>query len=140
MNQATMNFAAETGSALATVALGGRVGIRVLWQIGSGDGARRMSVNVRIDDRRAGVSAMMIGGSEPRTFDAPASIAVDREHGLVHVDAPGVLSLTFAPANDGHEARLLYARTPLLMTMGVAGGQSEAPRLEWSRVLSDDER
>ena len=116
-----------------------RSGMRVLWEIGTGEGSRRLSVNVRLDGRRAGVSAMMLGDGQSQSYDAQGSVVVDRDNGLMHIDAPGVLSMSIAPSDNADGARLLFARSPLIASLGVQGGQCEAPRLEWTRVMGEDE-
>lgn len=52
------------------------------------------------------------------------------ERGLEHVDVPGLLALTMRRTADG--ARVIYARSALLTTLGVRGGRVDHPegRLE----------
>lgn len=45
--------------------------------------------------------------------------------GHVHVEIPGWLHATLGPGHDGEAWRLVYARTPLLDTLGVPGGRAE---------------
>ena len=45
------------------------------------------------------------------------------EAGQAHIEAPGWLHATIESSGDGW--RLVYARTPMLATLGIPGGRAE---------------
>lgn len=74
-----------------------------------------------------------IGGREARTGAMPV-LCVDRAAGLVHVDAPGFLSATFE-IDRGGTARVLFASSPVLAAMKIAGGTYEVLGGTLTRVV-----
>lgn len=59
-----------------------------------------------------------------RTLECVAVEVIDDIRSEIHVEAPGVLSVTVVPDGAGGW-RLLYARTPLLADLGIPGGRAE---------------
>jgi hypothetical protein len=81
----------------------------------------------------AASARLRIGGGEqaidPGVGAGTAVWRREPQMGLEHIDLPGVVALTFRPSADG-AAELLYARTPLLSQLGIAGGRYEASSIE----------
>lgn len=69
-------------------------------------------------------------GRKPVVESAPSLIGAvwteERESGLIHVDMPGWASFTAQSAPDGMVLR--YARTTVLLRLGLAGGRYEMPQ------------
>lgn len=112
----------------------------VSWDV-AGD-AIRGTLEWRIRDTAPDDAAAIIAAAIWRPHDGPprtlASLtaapddaaAIERStdsRGLEHFDIPGLLTLTFRRAPGGDSARVLYARTPLLATLGVRGGRVDHP-------------
>ncbi|MCW5774876.1 MAG: hypothetical protein KIS87_00320 [Phycisphaeraceae bacterium] len=57
----------------------------------------------------------------------------DAESGLQHVDAPGLLACSFEHAEEG-AIRVLYARTPVLASVGSGGGRHELAEVHITEV------
>lgn len=99
--------------------------IALRWTIG---GATREATPselvVRVDVSSGRLAATV--GDEPMS-DASVTISEDHEHGLLHIDAPGLVSATLR--QDEHGLRLLYARTGLLTKMNIPGGRVDAPTM-----------
>lgn len=77
----------------------------------------RWAVRARVE--RAGPSQPV-----PVPADASEQASWTIEPALYHLDIPGVVSATVAPG-EGGGARGLFARSPLLAALGVAGGRHE---------------
>lgn len=68
----------------------------------------------------------------------PATLSLEQGGGaaaqgglhLVHIHAAGVLTATIDAGQD-RTPRVLYARTPLLMSLGVPGGAYDRPAAGW---------
>lgn len=67
-------------------------------------------------------------GGEPTTLANAGPARTETIDCLEHIDVPGIISLTLRPAADGSRD-LLFARTPLLDSLGIRGGCVERPRL-----------
>lgn len=67
-------------------------------------------------------------GGEPTTLATAGPARTETIDGLEHIDIPGIASLTLRPTTGGSRD-LLYARTPLLESLGIRGGCVERPRL-----------
>lgn len=60
--------------------------------------------------------------------DAAAEVIPDIR-GEVHIEVPGWLHATIAP-DDGGRWRLIYARSPVLASLGIPGGRAEVIGVE----------
>lgn len=76
----------------------------------------------------AGTASAMLIRLDGRRSLATSSVVVTADGELEHLDAPGVLSMTLRLRGDA-TGEVLYARTPLLESLGVTGGCIERPRL-----------
>lgn len=85
------------------------------------------TLSVTIVDGTACATLTPLGGV-PATVATAGPARTETVDGLEHIDIPGIASLTLRPAADGTRD-LLYARTPLLETLGIRGGCVERPRL-----------
>ncbi len=75
---------------------------------------------------RAHVECEGQSGLVPAPTDAPERVSwiVEPAASLYHLDIPGVVGATVAACEAG-AARGLFARTPLLASLGVFGGRHE---------------
>ncbi len=116
-------------------------GIEVVWRVARcaleahapHGSSRVVELAVRLECLKDGVaigSAWARDGAASRlleTFERVPAEVIPDIRGEVHVECPGVLHATVAPADgEGGGWRLVYARSPLLDAMGVPGGRAEA--------------
>ncbi|HZW07908.1 MAG TPA: hypothetical protein VFF65_12370 [Phycisphaerales bacterium] len=98
----------------------------VRWLVSRADGPGALTVTV--SDMEA--SAVQIDASGVAiTIAQGGDVRIERVEGLEHVEVSGLLSLTVRRGEEG-EAVLLFARTPLLESLGIAGGCIERPVIE----------
>ncbi|TVQ60697.1 MAG: hypothetical protein EA379_07775 [Phycisphaerales bacterium] len=110
--------------------------ILIRWQVGLGPGLDTSTLEIRVERCPHAGGVLTADLLERRGDDAtprrlldnepsPLHWLEDREHGLLHIDAPdGLLRCTLARDDDG-ALRVLYARTSLLARCGVRGGGYE---------------
>ncbi|MDP1661886.1 MAG: hypothetical protein Q8L55_08210 [Phycisphaerales bacterium] len=83
---------------------------------------------ITIDDRSAHATLTPAGGEKVRlAYGGPVSI--EHADGLQHFTVAGIVALTLRCA-PGAPPQLLYARTPLLESLGIRGGCIERPQLD----------
>ena len=94
------------------------------WHIGTNSDRPAASCNLIVESREG------VSDSIPIVPATPATIRPDTsDAGLSHIDAPGLLSLTFRT----DPPRLVYARTSVLAeSLGLPGGVYDAPVLNQS--------
>jgi hypothetical protein len=97
--------------------------VTVRWAIASPNTAE---LAITVDDRSA--SAVLTVGSAATPAGDGGPVHHERADGLEHIDVAGVVSMTLRRGTDG-SLELLYARTPLLESLGVPGGCVEPPLL-----------
>ena len=73
------------------------------------------------------IEATLSAGPESRALNLPDELAapdcaITERDGLLHIDAPPALTATIEP---GPRPRALYATTPILGLLGLAGGRYE---------------
>ncbi len=111
-------------------------GVEVTWRVARtalGDRApegtsRIVTLTLRIESPGEHARALLMAADGPaeRTLERLQHVraeVIDDIRGEVHVECPGVLHATLAPAANAW--RLAYARTPLLDALGVPGGRAE---------------
>lgn len=91
-------------------------------RIAAAGGAPFASARLRVGGQERVIEAGGSGGGGAWRHDA--------ETGLEHIDVPGVVNVTLRASGDGAAAELVYARTPLLRRLGLAGGRYEATGVE----------
>jgi hypothetical protein len=84
-------------------------------------------LSISVSERGAGAVLAGADGVE-RAVGSGGPARVERVDGIEHVDVSGVVSLSLRRGEDGR-VELLYARTPLLQTLGVPGGCCERPEI-----------
>ncbi|HYD02194.1 MAG TPA: hypothetical protein VEB22_13285 [Phycisphaerales bacterium] len=102
--------------------------LSIRWLVARTDGPAVLTLTVT--DAHASAELTDATGSVTPVARSPR-VHTERADGLEHVEAEGLLSLTVRRCDDGG-AVLLFARTPLLESLGVAGGCIERPVLEAS--------
>jgi hypothetical protein len=105
----------------------------------------RLVIGLRQDSLHAALELAHKGASSPSriplpTTDAPITLSFERTPDsytadFAHINAPGVLTATIAIHRD-HTPRALYARTPLLRSLGLPGGGYDRPAAAWDTGAS----
>lgn len=95
--------------------------------------SRLVELIVRLEGLGSGTttgSASVVDGAVSRvveTFDRVLAEVIPDIRGETHVECPGVLHATVARGEGSW--RLVYARSPLVAALGVAGGRAEVVRV-----------
>lgn len=95
------------------------------WPVSARRGGGACQVRVSVCGPVARVELWPEGGAASELSHAAVTRVAD--DGLLHLHAPGVLTATVRLGAEG--PALLYARTPLLETLGVPGGTADRPVL-----------
>lgn len=74
------------------------------------------------------------GGAERAEHTLPlpiasASITRDDARAMVHIEIPGIVSMTIHSSDRAAAPRLIYAHSPLLAAIGLPGGVYDVPEL-----------
>lgn len=103
--------------------------LSVRWQVAraEADGGPA-ALAITIDDRAALATLTPHGGVET-TLARGGPVCVEQADGLQHITVAGIVALTLR-CTPGAPPQLLYARTPLLESLGIRGGCIERPQLD----------
>lgn len=108
-------------------------------RLASGGYAAGARGRLNIEFTGAGVAAWLSVGREgagPARFDvvsalAPGSVYRSGADGeVLHIEAAGVLTAVVSLGSAG-EPRVMYARTPLLLALGIGAGAVDRPTAAW---------
>lgn len=119
---------AEAAPRLAGVEVTWRVARTALADRAPQGASRIVTLTLRLEALGDHARATLLAADGPteRTLERLEHLraeVIDDLRGEVHVECPGVLHATLAPAANAW--RLAYARTPLLDALGVPGGRAE---------------
>jgi hypothetical protein len=84
----------------------------------------RRTLEIIIDGTSATASLRADGRQTELARPTPLALVFERENGLWHADAPGLIAATWRE-RSGRPPEVLFARTPLLEQLGIAGGTAE---------------
>jgi len=89
-----------------------------------------LTLSIVVEDGIARAEATLSAGDRARGLRLPRELAaaacgVTEAEGLVHIDAPPLLTATLDPGDRGQGGRVLYARSGVLAFLGLAGGRYE---------------
>jgi hypothetical protein len=85
-------------------------------------------LSIRVDEH--GASASLSRGGVDESVGSGGPVHLESAEGVEHVEVTGLVTLCFRRGTSAEDkAELLYARTPLLVSLGVPGGCAERPEL-----------